>query len=110
MLGSLRLLNLYINTSVSSLDTDDEIAYRITEYNRLRPYCKSILRVVCDFNTRIQKKGYERNEIQNYLLWHKGVIETVFRPSATNKLVTDGIIHVSKKKFLRSSVLRAKKE
>jgi len=104
-LDNIRLLNLYVNTSISALDTDDEIEYRLSQYNRLKPYCNSILRVVsCDFNTSTQA-GKKAALIQESLLANKRVIETVFRPNKENRLVKNNTINISKVRFLRSNVL-----
>jgi hypothetical protein len=98
-------LDICINTSVSALDDTVSIDYRIDQYNRLKPYCKSVLRVVtCDFNKETEA-GFVRSEIQDRLLQNDNIIETVFRPSANNPLVKKGIIYVKKVKFLRSKVL-----
>ena len=44
-------MNIIINTSISALDNDYEIEYKLNQYNNLKKYCKSILRIVsCDFN------------------------------------------------------------
>jgi hypothetical protein len=97
-LADLQRFNICINTSVSAIDTDPE--RNVNEYNRIKPYCNSILRVVTfDFNTDIQA-GREYKEIQDWLLSHDNVIDTVFRPFPGNPLVGGGIIKTAKKKFL----------
>jgi hypothetical protein len=96
---------LYINTSISALDTDAEIKHRLTQYERLGKYCNSILRVVsCDFNTG-NEEGTRRAKIQEYLLSIKPHIDTVFRPNKSNSLISSGIINVKKIKFLRNTML-----
>jgi hypothetical protein len=98
-------MGLYINTSISALDTDAEIEHRLGQYERLKPYCNSVLRVVsCDFNTE-NAEGAMRAEIQRRLLNIKPNIDTVFRPSKSNPLVMNGIINVKRIKFLRNTML-----
>ena len=62
--GLLRFMDgLYINTSISALDTKEEITHRLQQYERLKGCCVSILRVVtCDF------VSHARREIQSELL------------------------------------------
>lgn len=107
-LQKLNDLNICINTSISALDSDNNIKYRLEQYEILKSYCKSILRVVtCDFN----KNSYEGKIFsakQNILLKRSNVIETVFRPYKTNRLVKDNIINVSMQKFLKSKVIASK--
>lgn len=91
--------NIIINTSISALDSKAQIRHRLKQYNRLKPYCKSILRVVtADFNIDHFRK------IQEELLNNDRVIETVFRPNPKNNLVTDGVINIKKRKFLNCEV------
>jgi hypothetical protein len=91
---------LYINTSISALDTEQQIEHRLRQYKRLKRYCNSIMRVVtCDFN------DIAKGKIQCDLLNNENVIDTVFRPSNGNRLIKDGTINVKKVKFLRSSML-----
>jgi len=105
LLSSVSRLNLCINTSVSALDDTYELDYRIEQYERLKPYCKSVLRIVtCDFNRRT-KQGYIKGAIQDAMLRKDKVVETVFRPNKNNSLVINKIINVKKVKFLKSYVL-----
>jgi len=97
-------INVCINTSLSALDTDDEIEHRLVQYEKLKAYSKSILRLVsCDFNLR-NKTGQKKDKRQDALL-ALSPIDTVFRPSLENKLVTSGIIKIKRVKFLRGDVL-----
>lgn len=94
-----------VNTSVSALDTKADLNERLWQYERLKPYCKSVLRVVsCDFN-RDNAEGLERSKVQDYLLAQANVIDTIFRPSKTNPLLVNGVIHAKKTQFLRAQVL-----
>jgi len=90
---------IIINTSISALDSKQQIKHRLKQYNRLKPYCKSVLRVVtCDF------KIDHFNKIQMELLDNENVLETIFRPNPKNDLVIDGVIGIEKRMFLKSEV------
>ena len=105
LLNSIRMIDLYVNTSISAMDTLQQIRHRLEQYNRLKPYCKSSLRVVsCDYNIDTIK-GYEMYNIQKSLLKNDLVIDTVFRPSADNPLVINGIINTVKSKFMNNVML-----
>lgn len=105
LLPKLCTFNICINTSISALDSEDEIAHRLAEYNRLKPFCKSVLRIVsCDFNMA-NKEGAERSAIQTKLFNNEKVIDTVFRPNSSNPLVTNGIINTEKVMFLKQRML-----
>jgi len=107
-LNELSKYNVCINTSVSALDNDRLIDVSLTQYERLKPFCKSILRVVsCDFN-ELNEIGYRMAETQRKLFKNKGVIDTVFRPSKNNPFVKDGIINVKKMGFMKSKALVSK--
>ena len=96
---------LCINTSVSALDSPEEIAYRLAQYERLKSHCQSVLRIVsCDFN-RKNEEGERRAKVQDDLFKNERVLDTVFRPSPTNPLVTNGVINVEKVMFLKKPVL-----
>jgi hypothetical protein len=100
--------NICINTSVSALDSQRLIDNSLTEYERIKPYCKSILRVItCDFNEN-NEIGKQMAEIQRKLIKNKAFIDTVFRPSKNNKFITDGIINVKKMGFMKSKTLVSK--
>lgn len=104
-LTDIKKLAICINTSISALDSDQEIKYRLEQFNRLKNYCKSVLRIVsCDFNNN-NNEGFERNRIQENLLSNNQIIDTVFRPLKTNKLIINGIINIEKVNFLHSKVL-----
>ena len=94
-----------INTSVSALDSTLVRDRCLHQYNRIKPYCDSVLRVVtCDFNTETVT-GARMAEIQESLLSESNVIDTVFRPSKSNPLVKSGIIRTERAKFMSSSML-----
>lgn len=93
-------INICINTSVSALDKPEQLERSLQEYNRIKPFCKSILRVVsCDFNSE-NEDGQRLSKIQNELFENESVLDTVFRPSKSNPLVTDGIINIKQALFL----------
>lgn len=105
-LSSLR--GLCINTSVSALDSPGEISYRLAQYERIKPYCHSVLRVVsCAFNVA-NEEGFNRKDIQEWLFSKGRAIDTVFRPSASNPFLLSGVIKAEKTKFLRSTVLASR--
>lgn len=94
--------NICINTSVSALDDIEMIEKTVNEYNRLKPFCKSVLRIVsCDFNLE-NKKGKELFEIQKNLFMNENVLDTVFRPSLNNYFVKENIIKIKKMSFNKS--------
>lgn len=100
--------NICINTSVSALDNKKLIENSLKEYKRLKPYCKSVLRVItADFNKE-NKTGLEMSLIQNELLKNENLIDTVFRPSSKNEFVLNNIIKVKKMGFMKSKALVSK--
>jgi hypothetical protein len=100
--------NICVNTSVSAMDSKSVREHCISQYNRLKSYSKSILRVVtADFNQN-NVLGLSMSEIQRKLLKNENVIDTVFRPSSKNKYVVDGIINVRKMAFMKSKALVSK--
>jgi hypothetical protein len=93
-------LGLCINTSVSALDDDSLLAHRLEQYNRIKPYCKSVLRVVsCSFNKN-NKYGRLLDLRQRKLFRNENTIDNILRVSKKNKYYTDGIINIEKVKFL----------
>lgn len=95
-----------VNTSVSALD-ERNVSKMLHEYHRVKPFCKSILRVVsCDFN-KGNDEGLRLSKIQDEL-FKFDIIDTVFRPSKNNPLVTAGIIKVKKARFMGSPSLVSK--
>lgn len=105
-LQEIKQFNICINTSVSALDLNYKSM--VEQYERIKPYCKSILRVVsCDFNLN-NPQGHEYHKVQQELFKHTGIIDTVFRPTKSNKLVTDGVINVRKEVFNGKKQLASK--
>lgn len=100
--------NICVNTSVSALDNQKLIQNALNEFERIKPHCKSVLRVVtCDFNES-NSIGKEKAEIQRQLLKKGNVIDTVFRPSKNNPFVTNGVINVKKMAFMKTTALISK--
>lgn len=104
----LNTINICINTSISALDNTDLLNNSIAQYERLKPYCKSILRIVsCDFNLD-NIEGHKYFKIQSELFKNKDILDTVLRVNKNNPLVKDGIINVKKSKFLGKNAIISK--
>ena len=94
-----------VNTSISALDSDKLIERRLSQYKRLKFYCKSVLRIVsCSFNLD-NKEGYRLSKIQSELFKNENVIDTVFRVSGNNEYVKSGIINTSESVFMSKKSL-----
>lgn len=101
-------INICINTSISALDKPDLMTNCLLQYERIKPYCKSVLRIVsANFNLDNQI-GHKMAKIQSDLFKHKGTIDTVLRVGRSNKFVKDGIINVSESTFLGKKALISK--
>ena len=101
-------LNICINTSVSALDKPELLQNSLEQYKRIKPYCRSILRIVsCDFNLE-NATGKRLSKIQHDLFKNEDTIDTIFRPSKKNLLVTDKIINVSSNLFNGHKALMSK--
>lgn len=97
-LERIRNLNVCVNTSISAID--DSLHRNIEQYELLKGYCKSILRVVSfDFNIK-NKKGMSYSLLQNWLFNTYDVLDTVFRCSKSNPLYKEGVINIKETKFL----------
>ena len=104
-LEELKKYNVCINTSVSAIDNKIDLKNRIEQYNILKNYCKSVLRIVSfDF----KETQAEYIEIQKKLFNNENIIDTVFRSSKNNSLVKENIINVKKSKFLGKNALISK--
>lgn len=102
LLPELKDYKLCINTTVSALDNEKQISKCLSEYERLKPFCKSFLRVVsCDFNKQ-NIDGFRLSLIQESLFKNENIIDTVFRVSKNNSLVLNGVINIKETKFLGS--------
>ena len=99
-LKGLKNYNVCINTSISALDNIDILNNCIAQYERLKPYCKSVLRIIsADFNLQ-NKLGYKLHNIQSEIFKKHNVLDTIFRVSKKNDLVVNGIINIKEVKFL----------
>lgn len=96
-------LNVCVNTSVSALDKPDLLNLRLNQYNKLKFYCRSVLRVVsCNFNL-INETGKRLNKIQDKLFNNKYVLDNILRVGKNNELVTSRIINIEKTIFLNNT-------
>lgn len=92
--------NVCVNTSISVLDNDDVLENSLKEYERIKPFVKSVLRVVsADFNLE-NNKGKLLNKKQIEIFKKYKVLDTVLRVYKTNPLVKEGVINIKKTKFL----------
>lgn len=91
-------LSAVFNTSTSGLDTDEEIAYRVSQMNRLRDAgIHSVCRVMtCAYGD--SQWANERNEKQSYLLSLDPVIDNPLRLNNDNALLLSGEISATKHK------------
>ena len=104
----LKKLKICINTSVSALDDKDMLENSLTQYERLKGICRSVLRVVtADFN-KLHPDGYRYSLIQDEIVKGREYIDTVFRPSKNNPLVIDGVINTKMKRFISGKQLVSK--
>lgn len=93
-------LNICVNTSVSALDKPELLANSLFQYSRLRPFCRSVLRIVsAEFNLE-NEHGIRCNEIQKALFQNGQVIDTVLRVGENNPIVTQGIVKIKKGIFM----------
>jgi hypothetical protein len=101
-------MNICINTSASALDNEEMRATALEQFKRIKPYCKSILRIIsCDFNVN-NETGKRLSDIQHSLFKNYPTLDTVFRPSKKNKFITDGIINVKAQVFNGKKQLASK--
>ena len=104
----LSTINICVNTSVSALDKPHLMQICIEQYKRLKPYCKSILRIVsCEFNLE-NEKGKKLDKIQHDLFKNEDTLDTVLRVNKRNDLVKNGVINVKETTFLGKKALVSK--
>lgn len=102
LIPAFKKLKIIVNTSISALDTDEQINHRLEQYNRLKPVCKSVLRVVsCDFNL-LNIQGLICNNIQNRLFKNQNVIDTVLRIPENHYLVKNGVVKLTSCNYISS--------
>lgn len=104
----LNTINICINSSISVLDKPEILNNCLTQYHRIKPYCKSVLRIVsCDFNLD-NSKGHELAKIQAELFKNDNTLDTVFRPTKNSELIKQGIININEGKFLGKKAIVSK--
>ncbi len=107
-LEHLSTFNICINTSISALDDSETMERCLTQYLRIKQYCKSILRIVsCDFNLE-NETGHKLAKIQADLFLNEDTLDTVFRPDKNNPFVLDGIVNVRNGVFNNNKQLMSK--
>ena len=107
-LNRIKKLKICINTSISVLDNVNILNNGIKQYEILKKYCRSILRLVsCDFNIK-NSLGFMFHTLQENIIYKYNVLDTVFRVSSKNELVLNGIINIHKTKFLGMPCLISK--
>ena len=94
---------MFVNTSISALDSNEQIEYRLYQYNRLKTYCNSVLRVnTADFiDERLKKR-------QTELINNEQVIDNILRIPKNHHLVINKIVNVEKHEFLNGKVWASK--
>jgi len=101
-------LDVIINTSLSALDTEEQIKYRLEQYERYKKYGKSVLRIIsCDFNVE-NPEGKRLMDIQNELFKNEYIIDNPLRVPTSYPLVKSGIIKVTKVMDINSEVYMSK--
>ena len=104
----LSTINVCFNTSASALDKPEVLKNCLEQYERLKPYCKSILRIVsCEFNTE-NETGKTLSDIQHLLFKNEDTLDTVLRVNKNNRLAKEGIIKVKQSTFLGKKALISK--
>ncbi len=95
-IADLRWLKAVVNTSVSGLDTDAELAHRLRQRERLAEAgVRSVLRVVtCDFGASQWARSCQ--EKQDHLLSLAPIIDNPLRASRSNPRVANGDIRVTR--------------
>jgi hypothetical protein len=98
ILRRLSKVGVIFNTSISALDSSDEIAHRLAQYERVKSFgLKSVLRVVsCEFG--VTENGLRMDEIQSELFSYPLVIDNPLRISASDQRVLSGDIVASRVK------------
>ena len=95
-LGRLAALAAVINTSVSALDTEQELKHRLRQIERVKKAgIKSVARVVsCNFG--VTEWGVERAKVQAELLKLDPIVDNPLRIPATDQRVIDGHLIVDR--------------
>jgi hypothetical protein len=94
----LALCGAIVNTSISPLDTIDEILYRLEQFKRLKSFgVKSILRIV-SIKPGYTDLGIKLKKYQDKLFKYEPFIDNPLRIPVDDKRVKEGHILVSKEK------------
>ena len=92
-----------------ALDYSDTLENALEQYERIKPYCKSVLRVVsCEFNLE-NNEAKKLNDIQEKLISVEGYIDTVLRISKSNELVSGDLVKINDLKFLGKKITASKR-
>ncbi len=101
-------LNLCINTSISALDKPEVRERCLEQYHRIKPYLKSVLRIVsADFNLK-NERGHELAKIQAGLFKNESTIDTVLRVNKKNRWVREGIVLIKPVLFLGKKTMASR--
>jgi hypothetical protein len=103
LLEKMASIGVVVNTSISALDTEQEIDHRLKQYNRVKDSgCKSFLRVVsCEFGK--SEKAKQLNSIQKTLFYGKNTIDNPLRIPKTDSRVVEGLIKIKNVKDLNAN-------
>lgn len=103
-LSRLKKTTAVVNTSISALDTEQEIKHRLRQHNRMNESgVKSVLRIVtCKFG--VTENGLRMNATQKKLIAMGKYIDNPLRIPSNDPRVLCGDIIVEKKKDLNSYV------
>jgi hypothetical protein len=101
LLFKLKGKNIVFNTSISALDTIDEISHRLYQFKRIKKVgIKSVLRIVsCKFGNT--ETGQRLNKIQEGLFKNKPIIDNPLRIPFSDRRVVGGHITTKRVKDLR---------
>lgn len=104
ILRRLYVAGVVFNTSISALDTDAQIKFRLAQFKRIEQAgMKSVLRIVsCRFG--VTEWGAQREKVQSFLFSHRPHIDNPLRIPASDPRVVSGDIIAKKVKDLDSAV------
>jgi len=102
LLNRLLSCGVVINTSISPLDTNEEITHRLNQFNRIKDFgIISVLRIVsCKFGQT--ENGKKLNKIQNKLLKNNPIIDNPLRITKSDYRVKNGDIIIERIKDMNS--------
>lgn len=100
ILRSLIRIGAYINTSISPLDTESQIAYRLGQFHRIQDKGgRSILRIVTIDPNLDHPEGRRLAIIQAKMMGIRPLIDNPLRAFRSSPIVKDGIIRLQKAKI-----------